>query len=218
VIRSQVEGLLEQGGIKLSAVVSDLFGVSGWAMLERIGEGVTDVEVLAAEARGVLRQKDAELMEALVGRLEPVYRLLLKQHLKQVPLLRRQVEDNQRPAGGGDGRTRAGAASIDEDSGAGSVHAAADLVAEIGPRATAFPDAEQFVYWVGVCPGSQESAGVNYSRRSAKGNRYLRRLLCQIAWAAIHTKDTFFASLFTRLKPRVEGKGAAWAVAHGSAQ
>jgi transposase len=70
------------------------------------------------------------------------------------------------------------------------------------------------VSWVGVCPGSQESAGVCYSRRSAKGNRYLRRLLCQVAWAAIHTKGTFFSGLFARLKPRVEGKSAAWAVAH----
>ena len=60
-------GLLEQGGIKLSAVVSDLFGVSGWAMLERIGQGVTDVEVLAGQARGVLRKKDAELKQALSG-------------------------------------------------------------------------------------------------------------------------------------------------------
>jgi transposase len=76
------------------------------------------------------------------------------------------------------------------------------------------PGAKQFASWVGVCPGSQQSAGVNYSHRSAKGNRYLRRLLCQIAWAAIHTKDTFFAGLFARLKPRVDGKGAAWAVAH----
>jgi hypothetical protein len=45
---------------------------------------------------------------------------------------------------------------------------------------------------------------VNDSHRSAKGNRHLRRLLCQIAWAAIHAKHTFFASLFARLKPRVE--------------
>ena len=94
------------------------------------------------------------------------------------------------------------------------LYAAQELVAEIGPKAAAFASAEQFASWVGVCPGSQQSAGVNYSHRSAKGNRYLRRLLCQIAWAAIHTKDTFFAGLFARLKPRVEGKGAAWAVAH----
>ena len=67
VIHNQVEGLLEQGGIKLSAVVSDLFGVSGWAMLEHMVQGVTDVEVLAREARGALRKKDAELKEALAG-------------------------------------------------------------------------------------------------------------------------------------------------------
>ena len=94
------------------------------------------------------------------------------------------------------------------------VYAAQELLAEIGPRAAAFPSAEQFASWVGVCPGSQESAGVHYSHRSAKGNRYLRRWLCQIGWGGIHTKDTFFAGLFARLKPKVEGKGAAWAVAH----
>ena len=81
VIHSHVEGLLEQGGIKLSAVVSDLFGVSGWAMLERIAEGETDVEMLAGEARGALRKKDAELKEALAGRLEPVYRQIGRAHV-----------------------------------------------------------------------------------------------------------------------------------------
>jgi transposase len=94
------------------------------------------------------------------------------------------------------------------------LYAAQELVSEIGAKAAAFASAEQFASWVGVCSGSQESAGINYSHRPAKGNRYLRRLLCQIAWAAIHTKDTFFAGLFARLKPRVDGKGAAWALAH----
>jgi transposase len=55
---------------------------------------------------------------------------------------------------------------------------------------------------------------VCYSRRSAKGNRYLRRLLCQVGWAAARTKETFFAALFARLVPEITGKGAAWAVAH----
>jgi transposase len=213
VIHSHVEGLLEQGGIKLAAVVSDLFGVSGWAMLERIGEGVTDVDVLAGLARGVLRKKDGELKEALAGRLEPVYRLLLKQHLEQVRLLRRQVEEINQTLAQAMQEHIAALHRLSKIPGV-DLYAAEELVAEIGPKAAAFPSAEQFVSWVGVCPGSQESAGVNYSARSAKGNRYLRRLLCQIAWAAIHTRDTFFASLFARLKPRVDGKGAAWAVAH----
>jgi hypothetical protein len=213
VIHNHVEGLLEQGGIKLAAVVSDLLGVSGWAMLEHIAEGVTDVEVLTKEARGALRHKDRELREALAGHLEPVYRLLLRQQLEQARLLRRQVEEiNQALAAA----MQSHLAALDRLTKIPGVdlYAAQELLSEIGPQAAAFPSAQQFASWVGVCPGSQESAGINYSRRSAKGNRYLRRLLCQIAWAAIHTKGTFFAGLFARLKPRVEGKGAAWAVAH----
>ena len=213
VIYSHVEGLLEQGGIKLSAVVSDLFGVSGWAMLEHIARGVTNVELLVGEARGALRQKDTELREALAGQLEPVYRLLLQQHMDPVRLLRRQIEEINHALAEAMQEHLPALHRLSKIPGV-DLYAAQELLSEIGPKAAAFPSAEQFASWVGVCPGSQESAGVNYSGRSAKGNRYLRRLLCQIAWAAIHTKDTFFAGLFARLKPRVAGKGAAWAVAH----
>src|SRR5258706_14120201 len=91
------------------------------------------------------------------------------------------------------------------------LYAAEELLAEIGPGATAFASAEQFASWVGVCPGSQESAGVYYSHRSGKGKRHLRGLVCQIAWAGIYTKKTLFAALFVPLKPRGEGKGTPWA-------
>ena len=208
-----VEGLLEQGGIKLSAVVSDLFGVSGWAMLERIALGVTDVEVLAGQARGALRKKTADLKEALAGQLEPVYRMVLRQQMEQVRLFRRQIEEINQALAEAMQEHLVTLHRLTKIPGV-DLYAAQELVAEIGPKAAAFASAEQFASWVGVCPGSQQSAGINYSNRSPKGNRYLRRLLCQIAWAAIHTKDTFFASLFARLKPRVEGQGAAWAVAH----
>src|ERR1700704_4354586 len=83
VVRNQVEGLREQGGIQLTAVARDVLGVSGWAMLEKIAAGVTDGEVLASPARGLLRKKKEPLKEALAGRLEPVYRMLLKQYLNQ---------------------------------------------------------------------------------------------------------------------------------------
>jgi len=212
-VRNHVEGLLEHGGIKLTAVVSDAFGVSGWAILEKIAAGTTDVEQLLVEARGQLRKKKEELREALAGRLEPAYQILLKQHMRQVQLYREQIEQLN--------ETLATAMrdfvpilvrlmkvpGID-------LYAAEELLAEIGPQAAAFPTAEQFASWVGLCPGSQESAGINHSDRSAKGNRYLRHAFCEIAWPAIRTKDTFFSALFHRLKPRLGGKGAAWAVAH----
>jgi transposase len=93
VIRNQVKGLLEQGGIKLAAVASDIFGVSGWAMLDKISQGKTDIEQLLGEARGSLRKKRAQLQDALAGQLEPTYRLLLKQYMAQVRLLWEQVEE-----------------------------------------------------------------------------------------------------------------------------
>jgi transposase len=213
VIRNQVEGLLEQGGIKLTAVASDPFGVSGWAMLELIAQGETDVNVLAGQARGALRKKEAPLKEALAGSLDPVYRLLLRQHLDQVELLRRQIDDLNQALAQAMSAHVAALHRLSKIPGV-DLYAAQELLAEIGVGAAAFPSGDQFASWVGICPGSQESAGICYSHRSAKGNRYLRRLLCQVAWGAIHTKNTFFAGLFARFKPKLEAKGAAWAVAH----
>jgi transposase len=217
VIRCQVEGLLEQGGIKLSSVVSDVFGVSGWAILEKIAKGESDVEAMVQLACGGLRKKTTKLREALEGRLEPIYQLLLRQHMDQVRLLRKHVEEINEALAVAMKEHVAALCRLSKIPGV-DLYAAQELLAEIGPRAVAFPSAEQFASWVGVCPGSQESAGVNYSRRSAKGNRYLRRLLMQTAWGAIHTKKTFYAGLFQRLKPKIKAKGAAWAVAHRMAK
>jgi len=89
------------------------------------------------------------------------------------------------------------------------VTAAQQWIAEIGPEAATFPSPQQLASWVGVCPGKRESAGVNVSSRSAKGNHYLRRLLCQIAWAATHAKGTFFAGLFRRWTTKLGAKAAA---------
>jgi hypothetical protein len=88
VIRNQVEGLLEQGGIKLTAVASDPFGVSGGAMRQLIAKGETNATVLADQAHGRLRKKEEQLKEALAGRLDGGYRFLWKQRLEQVELLR----------------------------------------------------------------------------------------------------------------------------------
>ena len=216
-IHSQVEGLLEEGGIKLSAVVSDLFGVSGWAMLEKIAEGETNSDKLLEEARGALRKKKAELKEALSGQLEPVYRLLLKQEMTQARLSLRQVEEVNQALAIAMKDHVAALHRLSRIPGV-DVYAAQELLAEIGPEASAFPSADQFVSWIGVCPGSRESAGVNYSNRSAKGNRFLRRMLCQIAWACDSYQRDIFRQSVCALKPKIEGKGAAWAVAHRIAE
>jgi transposase len=213
VIRGEVEGILEEGGIKLSTVVTDIFGVSGWAMLEKFAQGEEDIDELMGQARGRLKKKRAQLQEALVGSLQPVYRMLLTQHMEQVRLLWKQVEEINHALSEAMKDQVPALVRLTKIPGV-DLYAAQELLAEIGVRALAFPSGNQFASWVGVCPGSQESAGINYSHRSAKGNRYLRRLLCQIAWAATHTKNTFFGALFARFKPRLEAKRANWAVAH----
>lgn len=212
-IRSQVEGLLEEAGIKLAATVSDLFGASGWAMLERLAAGETDPERIARLAMGSLRHKQAALQEALAGRLDAVGRLLLGQCLEQVQLLHKQLEEIGLALSQALREHATVLHRLTQVPGI-QIYAAQDLLAEIGPGAVAFPSAAQFASWVGVCPGQQESAGVSYSTRSPKGNRYLRRLLCQLGWAALHCKGTFFAGLFARLSPKLGAKAAAWAVAH----
>jgi transposase len=212
-IRNQVEGLLEEGGIKLAATVSDLFGASGWAMLERLAAGETDPERIARMALGSLRHKQAALAEALAGRLDAIGRLLLGQYLEQVKLLRRHIGEIGLALSQALREHTAILQRLSQLPGV-QIHAAQDLLAEIGPGAVAFPSAAQLASWVGVCPGQQESAGVSYSTRSAKGNRYLRRLLCQLGWGAARSQGTFFANLFARLSPKLGAKAAAWAVAH----
>lgn len=212
-VRSQVEGLLEEADIKLTAVVSDSFGVSGWAMLQRLAKGEDDIEALLGEMRGTLNKKKAAMREALAGRLSATAQLLLKQYLAQVQLLREQIADINQALGVA---MKPYAATLNRLCQMPGVDLAAgqEILAEIGPRAAAFPSADECASWVGAIPGEQITAEINYSSRSPKGNRYIRRLLCQIAWAAVHTKGTFFASLFSRLKPKIEAKGAVWAVAH----
>lgn len=137
----------------------------------------------------------------------------MKQSLEQVKLLREQIQELDKELAAAMQFHVPTLVRLMKVPGIDRV-AAEQLLAEVGPTAAAFPSPQQFASWIGVCPGSRESAGVCYSSRSAKGNCYLRRLLCQIAWGAVHTKDTFFHGIFTKLKPKIEPKGAVWAVAH----
>jgi transposase len=94
------------------------------------------------------------------------------------------------------------------------VDSAQQIIAEVGVQASTFPSAAELTSWVGTCPGKDESAEENHSSRSAKGNKYLRRVLNQAAHAAVKKKGSYFQVVFRRLLPRLGYQSAIWAVAH----
>src|SRR5580700_5412672 len=93
------------------------------------------------------------------------------------------------------------------------VDSAQQIIAEVGAQASTFPSAAELTSWVGTCPGKEESAEQNRSSRSAKGNKYLRRVLNQAAHAAVKNNGSYFQAVFRRLLPRLGYQSAIWAVA-----
>jgi transposase len=212
-LQNQVEALLEEVRIKLSSVISDLFGVSGRRILQALAEGESDPTKLAALGNYRLQCGKEALADALSGSLEPLHRTVLKLHLARLQLLDEQIQALDGHLAQCLKKHEDAVKRVTEMPGF-LVDAAQQIVAEVGADAAAFPSAAQFCSWAGVCPGSEESAEQNRSSRSAKGNGFVRRILTQAAQAAVKTKGSHFQNLFHRLLPKLGRNGAIWAVAH----
>jgi transposase len=212
-LQNQIESLLEEGRVKLSSVITDLLGASGRRILRAMAQGETSPEVLAALGDRHLKCGLAALVDALTGAMGDIHRQLLGQHLDRIELIDRQIEELNKLAAARMQQYQDAVTRLIEIPGIGA-EAAQEILAEIGPEAAAFPSAPQLASWIGVCPGSNESAGENHSGRSAKGNRFLRRLLCQAAQAAARTNGSHLQSVFKRLVVRLGYVKAVWAIAH----
>lgn len=212
-LQNQIESLLEEGRIKLSSVITDLLGASGRRILRCMANGETNPETLAALGDRNLRCGVPALVDALSGAMGDLHRRLLAQHLDRIELIDRQIEELNQTAASHLHQHAEAVTRLVEMPGIG-VEAAQEILAEIGPQAAAFPSAQQLASWIGVCPGSNESAGENHSGRCAKGNRFLRRLLCQAAQAAARTNGSHLQSVFKRLVVRLGYAKAIWAIAH----
>lgn len=210
---NRIGRLLETVNIKLGSVASNIVGKSGRAILNLLAEGCTDAERMADQALGQLRIKLPELILALDGRTDEHFRWVLKGLLGKLDTLDAELASL-------DQKTVADMEShqdlverlctipgIDKIT-------ARTLISELGTDMSQFPDAAHAASWAGLCPGNAESAGKRFSGRTRKGDRYLRRMLVQSAWAAARTRDCFFAALFYRIAQRRGMKKAAVAVAH----
>jgi len=216
-LQNQLEALLEEMRIKLSSVVTDLLGASGRRILTALAAGENDAEQLAALGDARLRCTRQQMQDALASPPPAVLRQLLRMLLEQVEFLDRQTEEVTHLIAETMRGWQDAVARLTEIPGIRTV-AAQQILAETGPQAAAFPSAGQFVSWMGACPGREESAGVNHSGRCPKGNRYLRRSLCQVAQAAVRTKNSHWQALFRRLVPRLGYTKAIWAIVRHMAE
>jgi transposase len=211
-LQNQIESLLEEGRIKLSSVISDLLGASGRRILRAMADGKT-MEEQAALGDKNLKCGLPVLVDALTGSMGEIHRHLLTQHLDRIELIDQQIDELNKLAAAQMQGHQDAVARLVEIPGIGA-EAAQEILSEIGPEAAAFPSAEQLASWIGVCPGSKESAAENHSGRSAKGNRFLRRRFCQAAQAAVRTNGSHLQSIFKRLVVRLGYVKAVWAIAH----
>ena len=214
-LQNQLESLLEECHIKLSSLVSDLFGVSARRMLKALADGETDPVALAALGDQRLRATPAQLVDALgaCAELNPVYRRLLTLALEELQFIEQQMAQLDQEIASLLIPHQDAVKRLSEMPGLG-VDSAQQIIAEVGATAATFPTGKNLVSWVGACPGDEESAGVSRSHRSPKGNRNMRRLLNQCASAAVKLKGSIFQLLYRRLLPRLGHKQAIWAVAH----
>jgi len=214
-LQNQLEALLEEAHIKLSSLVSDLLGASARRMLKALADGETDPGALAALADQRLRATSAQLRDALGActELNPVYRRLVRMALEDLQLIEQQIGQLDQEIASLLRQHQDAVERLAEVPGLG-VDSAQQIIAEVGPKVATFPSAKDLSSWVGACPGEEESAGVNYSPRSPKGNRHMRRVLNQAANAAVKHKGSIFEIVYRRLVARLGHNKTIGAIAH----
>ena len=212
-LQSQIECLLEEMRIKLSVVVTDLLGSSGLRILHALAKGETDAKSLASLGDDRLKCSEEQLVEALTGRPHRMHGQMLALELERLRLIDEQIAKLNSLIAQAMKPHQDTVIRLAEVPGLG-IDSAQQVIAEVGPTATTFPSAAEFTSWVGTCPGKKESAEENSSSRSAKGNKYMRRVLNQAAHAAARSKGTHFQAVFRRLLPRLGYQSAIWAIAH----
>jgi transposase len=209
----RLEKELEDTGMKLTSVISNVVGATGRDIIEALITGQRDPAVLADLAHGRARVKIPALEEALDGTFTGHHAFMCRHYLDEIDHINTVIAEFDRQVNillAGEDQDLQNLATIP-----GIARTAAEIViAETGGNMNQFATAHHLASWVGVCPGHNESAGVNKSGRTRDGNNALKRLLGVAALSALRTKDSYLAVYYHRIKARRGGKRALVAVMH----
>ena len=212
----RVQKALEIAGVKLDSVVSDVMGKAARRILDALIVGERDVEVIAEMALTRMRPKIPELQLALESHFDDHNALMVSMHFAHIDHLSAAIERLDQEVERELTPFAEQVHRLCTMPGIGQ-RTAEVVIAEIGVDMSRFPTAGHLASWAGLCPGHHESAGKQRSGRARKGDATLRTALCEAAWSAAKTRDTYLAAQFRRFSHRFgkkhEGK-AIFAVAH----
>ena len=213
--KNRVDKILQDANVKLSNVLSDLFGVSGQRMLEGLLKGPVEPSALASLAHGTMKKKVPDIIAALAeNQMREHHRQMLRFSLEHLQFLEEQlvaIDD--------------AIAALIQQAGYSQqwdllqsipgvqAPTAAVLLAEVGPNVNAFANEKKLSSWAGVCPGNNRSAGINKSSATTQGSPWLKAALTESAWAISHTKQGHLRDKYWRLATKNRSK-AIVAVAH----
>lgn len=197
----RLEKLLEDAGLKLSSVATQITGVSSRAMLAALIEGERDPAVLAELAKGRLRNKIGALTDALQGRFGDRHAFMAREYLERIDSLEESIHrlDERIKTAMVEFEPAVALLSTIPGVGAAVAHV---IIAETGADMSRFPTAAHLASWAGVCPGHNESAGKVKSSQVRPGNSYLKAGLGIAAMAAARTNGTYLQSRYKRLAAR----------------
>jgi len=211
--KNRFQKILEDANIKLSTVLSDVFGVTGQKMIAEILKGDYKPEQLLYHIHGRVKAKREDVKEALTGYVTEHHRFMLKTIMSNIERIKCTISEIEEQISKKTECYKEILDLLETIPGVGR-DGAVFVIAEIGVNMDAFASQKHLASWAGMSPGSNESAGKNKSGRITYGNKYLRVILVQLGWAASRTKNTYLSSKYKSLAGRRGKKRAVIAVGH----
>lgn len=205
--------ILEDTNIKLATVLHDVFGQTGSRLVAEILKGDYNPKSLLHLVHAGVKASREDITEALTGHVTEHHRFMLATILRNMARVKEtvaEIDARIEQAITPYNEIRELLETIPGVKGKGAI----GIIAEIGTDMSCFPDHHHIASWAGMCPGSNESAGKNRNARTTKGNKHLRSLLTEAAWASTRAKGTYLSAKYRNLVGRRGKKRAIIAVGH----